>query len=178
MQKSSNPVIVAYFDGEDLGKVLSNFAESPFKLDGYVYNSVEAFWQSLKTEIPALRSQIAAFHGLDAKRAGKMVTTQGQSLFTYNGNLYKVGSEAHHLLLERALRAKFGQHDKSRTVLLETGNRPLVHAIRNKYGQLRPGDSPALPAVAFERMLTKIRTELQTDTFTPTLNLPKGLNEF
>jgi predicted NAD-dependent protein-ADP-ribosyltransferase YbiA (DUF1768 family) len=179
MTSTNSPVIIAFFfDGEPPFRVLSNFAYSPFKLDDILYNSVEAFWQSLKTEIPALRQEIYTMWGLPAKQAGRLVQQQGTSLFTYVGNIYKIGSEQHHTLLERALRAKFGQHTDSKNALLATGNRPLKHVIKNKFGQFRPGDSPALPAIVFERMLLKIREELQDNTFNETIEIPKGLNEF
>ncbi|MBW3545428.1 MAG: hypothetical protein KY428_07510 [Bacteroidetes bacterium] len=173
----TDPVIIAFFDGDDTGKILSNFAHTPFELDGVDYGSAEAFWQSLKTEIPLLRKQIYPLWGYEAKKAGRLV--QGSSnLFTYGDALYRVGSVAHHTLLERALCAKFTQNEDARNALIATGTRPLRHMLKNRFGQFRPGDSPALSALTFELMLDRIRHALLTDGQLTQLNLPKGLNEF
>src|SRR4051812_15364633 len=52
-------------------KLISNFAPTPFELDGQVYASVEAFWQGLKFPCAADRRRIAGLHGSEAKRAGE-----------------------------------------------------------------------------------------------------------
>lgn len=174
---NQRPVIIAFYDGDPEVQCLSNFAKTPFVLDGIEYNSVEAFWQSLKTEIPALREQIRLLDGINAKKAGKLV--QGSSnLFTYQGKIFKVGSKEHHTLLERAIRAKVAQNESVKRALLNTRNAPLKHMLKNRFGQLRVGDSPALPAVVFENILMNIRQELQNNTFTDNINIPAGLNDF
>src|SRR5690348_3907726 len=175
---SEKPIIIAYYDGDEEGKILSNFAKTPFALDGQQYWTVEAFWQSLKTEDPIIREKVASLHeGIDAKQLGKFLSSTKQ-IFTYQGKLYRVGSEAHHQLLERALRAKTAQNPTVQEALQKTGIRPLRHALKNRFGQWRPGDSPALPAITFELLWTRIRQELRDGTFHETLPLPQGINEF
>lgn len=176
----NKPVIIAYFDGDEEGKILSHFAWTPFELDGIKYNTVEGFWQSLKTEIPVLREKIGKLDGLAAKQAANTIKRYGNSanIFTYQDKLYSVGSQAHHILLERANRAKYAQCEEARQALIATKNRPLKHMLKNKFNQWRLGNSPALPAITFERMLEQIRTELLDGTFEENLPLPNGINDF
>lgn len=171
-------IIIAYFDGDEDYKILSNFAVTPFKLDGVTYQTVEAFWQCLKVPDSELRAKVAALpDGITAKSVSKLIPSAAQH-FEYEGNIYKVGSEAHHKLLERAIRAKVEQNIEVRHALLLSGVRPLKHMLVNKFGGWRSGDSPALPAIVFERILTTIRTELHEGRFVPDMPLPKGLNDF
>lgn len=177
----TKPLIVAYFDGDPEVRILSHFAHTPFELDGERFESVECFWVHLKTEDPKLRKLIAKIpDGLEVKRVGiqlknEMRSFGATSMFSYHGQLYNVGSEAHHILIERANRAKVDQNPAVRDALIESGTRPLRHMLRNRYGQWRVGNSPALPAVVFDNMLMKIRTELFHNNFRPTLPLPDGI---
>lgn len=172
------PLIIAYYEGDEEVKILSNFAKTPFTLDGVQYYTVEAFWQSLKVSDPELRTKVAALRdGFDAKQVSKLIPSAGQ-IFVYEGNMYRVGSEAHHILLERALRAKVAQNASVRDALITTGKRPFRHMLKNRQGTWRSGDSPALPAITFEKMWERIRQELQEGTFQATLPLPTGINDF
>src|SRR5437763_12781891 len=49
-------------------QLISNFAATPFELDGLHYGSVEAFWQGLKFPDQAHRHEIAPLHGDTARR--------------------------------------------------------------------------------------------------------------
>lgn len=158
------------------GRVLSNFARTPFVLDGVRYESTEVFWQCLKIADVEARAMMAEVTDpLAAKRIGNQFLN-GSQIFTYGGQLYRIGSREHHTLLERAIRAKVAQNDSVRRALLESGNATIRHLLMNKYGQFRVGNSPQLPAMVFEAMLTNIRTELQKGTFQETLPLPIGFN--
>lgn len=180
--KPDTPLIIAFFDGDKEVKLLSNFAHTPFKLDGVVYQSVECFWQSLKTEIMSERLEIAAItDGLEVKRIGAELR-KASNVFTYCDNLYMVGSQEHHFLLERAIRAKVGQNPHVLVCLERTDGRVLRHMIKNRFGQWRTGDSPALPARVFEDILTRIRQEILTCSFKDQYEsippVPRGINEF
>src|SRR5437763_6926880 len=48
-------------------QLISNFAHTPFELDGQGYGSVEAFWQGLKFSEEARRRGIAPLHGDQAR---------------------------------------------------------------------------------------------------------------
>lgn len=173
---TDQPLVIAYFDGDKEVQLLSNFAYSPFELDGIKYFTVEAFWQSLKFVDPIMRAKVASLSdGWDAKQMGHFAKGTLSTRFEYKGNIYKIGSSEHHFLLERALRAKTEQNEEVQKVLLSTGNRLLLHRFKTKYGAWRPGDSPALPASMFEFMWMLIRTELQTCVFRAELPLPDGI---
>jgi predicted NAD-dependent protein-ADP-ribosyltransferase YbiA (DUF1768 family) len=168
------PVLVYFFGNDPIGKLLSNFAWTPFVLDGVAYQSVEGFWQGLKSIYEPERLHFARLHGLEAKRAGQAIRAAANFL-VYDQKMYRVASAEHHRLLERALRAKFSQCAAAKDALLASGNRPLKHMLPNSFGTMRPGDSPALPASVFEKMLTTIRTELQEDRFVDYMPIPAGL---
>src|SRR5438270_61753 len=70
--------------GSDPGvRLIGNFAETPFLLDGRSYRSVESFWQGLKFADPADRLRVATLHGGAAKKAGE---TKGYGpTVTYEG---------------------------------------------------------------------------------------------
>jgi predicted NAD-dependent protein-ADP-ribosyltransferase YbiA (DUF1768 family) len=170
-------LVIAYFGGDPEVKVLSNFARSIFNLDGHKYYTVEAFWQMLKVEDEIKRETMRTLEdGLEAKQFAAMLKTESNQLFTYEGQLYQAGSEAHHKLLERAMRAKTGQNKLVQRTLLQTGNRPLKHMLRNRFGVWRTGDSPALPAVVFENIWTRIREELINGEFSENMELPDGVS--
>jgi len=179
---ANTPLIIAFFDGDPEVKLLSNFANTPFKLDGVLYQSVECFWQSLKTENEKARLDIAAItDGLEVKRIGAELRKES-NVFTYGDKMYMVGSKEHHFLLERAIRAKVGQNPEVLVCLERTENRVLRHMIKNRFGQWRTGDSPALPARVFEDILTRIRKEILSCSFKDQYEslppLPRGINEF
>src|SRR5688500_8056669 len=53
------------------GRMLSNFAATPFELDGKRYQTVESFWQALYfPEGSNERELIASLDGRSAKKAG------------------------------------------------------------------------------------------------------------
>lgn len=172
----NTPLIVAYYDGDSEVQILSNFANTPFTLDGISYLCVEGFWQSLKTEDQIIRQRFSHLGGLDAKQLGNQIKS-GAQVFTYKNKLYRVGSQQHHILLERAIRAKTEQNPQVVESFRLSGWRPLKHMLKNKYNQWRPGDSPSLPAIAFENILLKLREELALNKFTPTIDLPAGLTD-
>lgn len=173
---SEKPLIVSYYDGDSDVQCLSNFARTPFELDRIKYFTVEAFWQSLKFHDPIMRAKVASLtEGFDAKQMGQKAQGTLVTWFEYKGNYYKVGSPDHHLLLERAIRAKVAQNQSVRNALKLSGTRPLKHMLRSPYGTWRPGDSPSLPARTFENMLMEIREELSRGFFTPDLPLPPGI---
>jgi predicted NAD-dependent protein-ADP-ribosyltransferase YbiA (DUF1768 family) len=177
MTLAPKPLIVAYYDGDAEVQILSNFAVTPFVLDGLQYKTVEGFWQSLKTEDEVLRQKIRMAEGFDAKQMGrKAQTLSAPQTFTYLDGLYTVGSMEHHILLERAIRAKTAQNAEVRETLLKSYPKPLKHMLRNQFGRWRSGDSPALPAISFEKMLMRIRDELVHRTFNSELERPSGIN--
>src|SRR5262245_49804869 len=62
------PINVISASRDPRAQLISNFAHTPFDLDGEHYESVEGFWQGLRFEARAERRRIAALWGKEAKR--------------------------------------------------------------------------------------------------------------
>lgn len=132
-------------------RLISNFAETPFELDGRSYASVEAFWQGLKFTDETKRREIAALAGPRAKRAGDESSESGE--FVYEGRTIRAGSPEHWRLMALACEAKFSQHAEARQALLATGDRPLVHKARR--------DSRTIPGVIMADIWMSVRDGLR-----------------
>ena len=128
-------------------KFISNFAETPFYLDGELYGSVEGFWQSLKFPDPEKRREIALLHGAKAKDSGFRAPVT--DTIDYCGQAIRVGTWEHWALMERASMVKFEQNERARNALLSTGTRPLVH-------ETRP-DSKTIPGVIMAAIWMRCR---------------------
>jgi len=131
-------------------RLISNFAHTPFRLDGLGYESIEGFWQGLKFPDAADRRRLAALHGSDARDAGH--GAPAADTFIYFGDTVRVGTFDHWRLMERACRAKFDQHAAAREALLSTRKRPLVHQVRR--------DSQNIPGVIMAAIWMRIRDRL------------------
>jgi predicted NAD-dependent protein-ADP-ribosyltransferase YbiA (DUF1768 family) len=132
-------------------RILSNFAFTPFVLDGLAYNSVEGFWQGLKYDDPAERRRVALLAGKEAKESGR--GRKAESL-AYRGETIRVGSHEHWQLMEIACWAKFTQHGAARAALLATDPRPLMHRVRR--------DSRSIPGVIMADIWMRVRSRLQS----------------
>lgn len=139
--------------------LLSNFAHTPFTLDGVPCASVEGFIQGLKCESPEKQLRICARHGYEAKRAGTRKRNQKvrrlQTVW-WRGEPIEFRSEAYYQLVLRAIRQKFASNEAASAALSGTGSAQLVHETGKPE---KPGTS--LPAQRFVEMLTEIRLELQ-----------------
>lgn len=142
---------VAFTSDDWRGVALSNFSLTPFELDGVWLASVEGFIQGIKFP-PGHPSREQAFtsSAWEAKACGKNADKQ----FVYwGGAQIEFGSEAHHCLVERALRARFAQHEGLRRLLESTQGLEIEH---------QTGESPepartSLPVARFCRVLSDIR---------------------
>jgi predicted NAD-dependent protein-ADP-ribosyltransferase YbiA (DUF1768 family) len=144
------PLNVAYRSPDWRIKPISNFAPTPFKLDGRVYASVEGFWQGLKFPREADRRRIAALYAGQAKRAGEAAVPA--ETFEYGGERFYPGTHAHWKLMERACWAKFSQNEDARSALLATSPRPITHVMRR--------DSTTIPGAIMAQIWTRIRERL------------------
>ena len=138
--------------------ILSNFAHTPFNLDGVACESVEGFIQGLKEQKPEKQGRICLRHGFEAKRASsrkrnKKVRESG--IVWWQGRAVSFKSKEYYQLIERGIRAKLDQNETARQALLDTRNAQLMHDTG------RP-ESPntSLPSERFVSILIKIRTEL------------------
>lgn len=148
-----SPVNISSGSKDEAERLLSNLNESPFELDGIQYRSVESFWQGLYFPEDE-RANIARLDGLTAKRFGGV--REGQTHVIYDEKNVRIGSFEHHILLFRALKAKFDQNPTHRHLLLSTKHRELTHFLKKKDGTIIP-DSKSIPAVRFTQMLRILR---------------------
>jgi len=144
------PLNIGYRSTDWRITLISNFAPTPFELDGRVYASVEGFWQGLKFPSAADRRRVAQLYGGAAKRAGEEAIPAES--FKYEGQRITPGTHAHWKLMEWACWAKFTQHDEARSALVATGARPLTHVMRR--------DSTTIPGAIMSQIWTRIRTRL------------------
>lgn len=146
--------------GEPLGRALSNFAHTPFEIDGVKFASVEAFYQALKYLDPVKRAEMAPLYGSFAKSAANKAPKLTET--SYMGEKITLGSAEHHALIERAIRAKLEQNPNILAGLLESGNRPIVHDTGKGMNLTRKSN---FPDPVFASMLEKVRTDYQTKGF-------------
>ncbi len=155
--------------------VFSNFAATPFELDGTRFASIEGLWQSLyypedekdprfaAGKWPRTRAEVEALSGFVAKGAGndarKLLEPAGLLYVTYRGRKFDPhGSDEdqkfHRELMERATRAKVEQNAAVKELLLRTGDL-----------KLRPDHDQGPKATAAYRyfeILEKLRAEYRS----------------
>ncbi len=145
------PLNVGYRSPDWRIRLISNFAPTPFELDGRQYASVEGFWQGLKFPSEADRRRIAQLHAGEAKRAGD--AAMPCEAFEYEGERVCRGTHVHWTLMERACWAKFSQNEDARSALLATGSRPITHVMRR--------DSTTIPGAIMAEIWMRIRARLR-----------------
>jgi predicted NAD-dependent protein-ADP-ribosyltransferase YbiA (DUF1768 family) len=144
------PINISHRGRHPAGRWISNFADTPFVLDGREYRTVEGFWQGLRFDTEDQRRQVAALTGPQAKRISH--TKPFGLTVDYEGETIVVGTWRHWQLMERANRAKFDQNPRAREALLSTGERPLEHRMRR--------DSRSIPGVIMADIWMRIRKDL------------------
>ncbi len=152
LEACREPLNVVSSSSDPLAKAISNLTMTPFELDGRLYRSVESFWQGLKFEDDSDRERLAALDGPHARELGK--SRRYGAAVSYGGRDIPVGAWEHWRLMEQACRAKFQQNEEARAALLATGERPLVHIVRQ--------DSRTIPGVILAQIWMRLRQELRT----------------
>lgn len=153
LEACREPINVVSASADPRARIVSNFAETPFLLDGDRYLSVESFWQGLKFPLTEDRARVAAMTGPQAQSVGR-----GQSypaMIDFQGARITPGGPDHWRLMEMACRAKFAQNADARTALLATGSRPLIHRVRR--------ESRTIPGVVMADIWMRIRRGLRRD---------------
>jgi len=148
---SSKTINVAFTSDDWRGVALSNFSLSPFELDGVTLASVEGFIQGIK--FPAGDpARLRAFESFawEAKQCGQGADKR---LVFWSGTEIEFGSDAHHRLVERAIRARFAQNAGLCHVLRSTRGLEIVHQT----GEGPESGRTSLPAALFCCILTNIR---------------------
>lgn len=140
------------------GNVLSNFAATPFILDGINCSCSEAFIQSLKCSSAQEQKEFCGLSGLEAWEKGSSLTDLVflEKKIWWLGKTYPLHSKEHFELVERGLRAKFFQSSIALEALVATGNSKLIH----DYGQ-KLGKKQSLPVEIFCSIVEQIRTDIQ-----------------
>ena len=173
LPQEAGPGEVILSKRNELG-LLSNFAATPFELDGKRYASVEGFWQMLKypegpkdkrlkdpkIKWPYTREQVAAMTAFDAKKAGKIASDNMKALeidwVSYRGEKISYREQAKgafYNLILRAEWAKLQQNENVKNVLLSTGDL-----------KLRPDhieEPDAAPAWRYYEMWMEIRQQIR-----------------
>lgn len=150
---SNNTLNVYSRSDEEIGRLMSNFAPTPFTMDGVEYASVEGFYVSLLFLEDEKRDKVRKLYGVVVKNMGK------KSKLTetcYNGETFALGSDKHVELIKRAIRAKLEAHPAIATAFVATSPRPIVHDC----GHPEPEDT-VFPASVFVRILMELREEFK-----------------
>lgn len=152
-ENACNIAINILFSAEsDSIKAISNLGHTPFVMDNVHFESVEAFWQSLKFNKND-RSEIAKLFGKEAKKYGNRI--KYKKYVTYKDQKIRVGSANHWELMEMACRNKFDQNEFAKKALLATGIRPLYHKPRK--------DSKTIPGTIMSGIWMNIRSSLRKE---------------
>ncbi|MEM1297112.1 MAG: hypothetical protein AAGH89_17230 [Verrucomicrobiota bacterium] len=149
---NSKPLNVWSRDEEEIGRLLSNFAHTPFVLDDIAYESIEGFYASILLEHNVEKQQRArGLHGMKAKRC---VPKNKPESFNYRDEVIMLGSAEHHELLKRALRAKLEAHPEIAEAFIETRPRPVIHETGYPHNP-----DAEFSHLVFCRILTELRDE-------------------
>lgn len=153
--------------------ILSNFAATPFELDGHRYESLEGFWQMMKypendqdprakvqgITWPYTRAEVAKLTGFDAKHAGDfgsdVMKKMHMDWVTYAGQRMDYHTPLkgdHYNLIVRATWAKLEANPEVKRILLQTGNLIL------KPDHNQDADTP--PAWKYYEIWMDIRNQL------------------
>lgn len=152
--------------------ILSNFAKTPFRLDGVLYQGLEGFWQMMKypenkedsrflkgIHWPVSREKVSQMTGFEAKRYGDTGSSNMKELkidwVTYKGQKIKYWTNKrgkHFSLIKRAMIAKMNQNPKVKQILLSTKSLKLKadHHQDIKH-----------PAWLYSKIWMEIRSELK-----------------
>ena len=140
-----------YSVGDDYGE-FSNFAAYPIDLDGRRWPTTEHYFQAQKFKDKRLQAKIrAAKTPMIAARMGR----------DRSKPLRRDWESAKVDVMMRALRAKFGQHDELRELLLSTGNAKLVEHTANDRYWGDGGDGSGRNMLG--RLLMRLRDELRAE---------------
>ena len=172
LPQAAKPGEVILSKRNELG-ILSNFAATPFTLDGVRYASVEGFWQMMlypegasdprangQVKYLYTRAAVGQMTAFQAKAAGdvaeKNMRTLGIDWVTYQGRRFPYRSQTpgeHYQLVLRAMRAKLDQNPEVKQVLLSTGDLILLP------DHIQEENAP--PEWAYFKIWMQLRSELQ-----------------
>jgi hypothetical protein len=125
MNANMNPLNIWSKSDEEIGRLMSNFAHTPFILDGNRYSSIEGFYAALLIQNnEARQSKVRRLWGIRAKHE---IPKNKPQVILYNGERFRLGSKEHICLIKRAIGAKLEAHPEIATAFVATRPRPIVH---------------------------------------------------
>ena len=143
-------------DTDDRFKLLSNFSENHFEIDGVPCYSMEGFLQSLKFNDPDNQIQVCKLVGKKAKFAGKKKKWWQTQVLFWKGVPIDRHSLEYQRLIDHAFKCLSGNKEFSKT-LLQTEDFEITHSS----GKNDPYRT-ILTQVEFVSRLDKIRELLKT----------------
>ena len=115
---------IRFYSLKDSYGEFSNFSPHPFDLDGKTWPTSEAYFQARKFEDAAYQEQIRL-----APTPMKAANLGRSRSVPLRPDWEEVKDDA----MRRALRAKFDAHPELQTLLLSTGDEPLIEATTDDY---------------------------------------------
>ena len=117
----------------EIAKLLSNLALTPFSYGGYDFKCVEAPLQGIKFKDRKKREKIFKMDGISALIEGRKITEQikdGETRYVYWGNdKYLYNSEEHRLLINAFIGEKIRQNKNVQDALIKTKNNFIYHDV-------------------------------------------------
>lgn len=147
-----NPLNIWSKSDEEIGRLMSNFAHTPFVHDGILYSSIEGFYAALLIQNNAARqAKVGRLWGIRAKHE---IPKNKPQVILYHGESFRLGSQEHIGLIKRAIRAKLEAHPEIAIAFVSTRPRPIVH-------ETGYADAPdaAFPKEVFCKVLEELREE-------------------
>jgi hypothetical protein len=150
----SKPLNIWSMSDEEIGREMSNFAHTPFVIDGVEFGSFEAFYVWLLLSASGnehKREKVRPMWGLRAKR---LAPRSRPARICYRGVWMDLGGPEHLDLCKAGLRAKLSAHPDIARRFVATLPRALIHET----GQPdKPGAE--FPRETFCRLLSELRDE-------------------
>lgn len=157
-----------------LGRVLSNFAHTPFRLHDELIASIEGFHQGTKYEDVATQREIFGLCGKTAKAAGTVANQAAKAASKmangcsspdrfWLGGRMPLKSAEFSTLYRAALRAKFTTHPLAKGALLATIGCDFEHRVPRRRRGGGPKLEEGLTHLTFET-LKAVRHELNADS--------------
>ncbi|ODS32165.1 MAG: Bacteriophage protein GP30.3 [Candidatus Scalindua rubra] len=109
------------------GRILSNFAKTPFKLYGRQFQSVESFYQSHLSYHEDIRERISKSRSSKARYYRKVEIKDGDPVITWDERVIIYKSRLWEEEIKKAIKAKIYQNLKVKRALLATGDLPLTN---------------------------------------------------
>ncbi|MFC1730775.1 hypothetical protein ACFL6I_10625 [candidate division KSB1 bacterium] len=115
------------------GAILSNLADTPFEVCGFLFPSVESALQGIKFNDKIKREEVFKLDGREALRAGTDITNSvasGKEFFVYwNNQEIPYNSIDHRLLIAMFIHEKVRQNPRVQEALLQTEGTFIYHDV-------------------------------------------------